>query len=73
MTVTGSGFRPGAELVLRSASWTYYAIGESVGGGGTTLTATLIDGQLLAGSYDVEVHNPDGQVGTGSIPFVALP
>jgi hypothetical protein len=73
VTVTGSGFQPGAQLVLRSSSWTYYAIAESVGGGGTTLTATLIDGQLAPGSYDVEVHNSDGQVGTAPLQFVALP
>ena len=73
VTVTGSGFQAGAELVLASSNWTYYAIGESVGGGGTSLTATVIDGQLLPGTYAVEIHNPDGQVGVGTLPLLVLP
>src|SRR5262245_65245176 len=67
ITITGSGFQPGATVVFNANA----SIGPATFVNSTTLTATVPAG-LLAITYGVRVFNPDGQSSMEGVTFTLL-
>jgi hypothetical protein len=55
VTITGSGFEPGAELVGRGGT----VVGQVIAGGSTQLIVNITNGERHLLAKDAGVHNPD--------------
>jgi hypothetical protein len=60
VTISGSGFAAIPAIRLLGQSYTYSAVGEAWQSG-QQMTCWVLPGALPAGSYDLEITNPDGQ------------
>lgn len=60
VTVIGSGFAPVPAIRLVNQGYAYGALGEAVQSA-EQATCWVVPAQLPAGTYDLELTNPDGQ------------
>lgn len=60
VTISGGGFAPIPAIRLLSPGYNYNALGEAFQSA-QQMTCWVLPGQVPAGTYDLEVTNPDGQ------------